>query len=570
MLRSILRGVLVLPLALLSCTPAADSLLEPIDGRGLQIQPSLIPSAADATALTIHRIRTVTTEASTGALLSEDSFDVSPQEDEWEIEITVPGFDQVTVVVLLLLVHVDAAGDEQVQFSGRSEPITVQVGEPATPEVPFVRGPLANLLTTGVTITAAPATVREGESGGVQASAETSGTEAPAIFWTSLDPDVLTVDGSTVTGVTIGTAQVVASAGAHADTVTIEVLTSDVTPPMITDRSPGPGAVAVSPATTVAVTFDEDIDPASVDGTTVYLRDVQGANVAATLSTSANVVTLTPDAPLDSLTTYTATVGAVADLVGNVFPDPASWSFTTASSAFLVSSFNPDLGTLVAIAYEAEAEQLYIYDDFADSIFVYTTAGARVGAGLPRAGISSNDIDLDFTEVATTIGSTVLPNRSLLVHNGESSPGTIYGVDRVTGAILDSLALQTTGQPVGGSVHSQRGTFFSLSWDNDVVHEVEYATGAALATFSPAPVGSPGFGIFYGDLDVDPVTGHLIIVSSQQATIRVLTATGAFVRDVDVASLGIVNMSGIAWDAANRIAWISTTTGVIYAVGGVL
>lgn len=570
MFRSMLRGALLLPLVLASCTSALDSPTQPSGVWGIQLQPALIPSAADGSALPINRIRTVTTEASAGTVLSEDSFDVSPTAEEWEIEVTLPGFTEVTVVVVLYLMHVDETGNELVQFSGRSDPLTVRVGEPATPDVPFVRGPLANLLTTAVTIEEAPATIRVGESGALQATVETSATEGATVFWTSLDQAVASVAGSTVNALSVGTARIVASAGAVADTALVEVLTSDVTPPTIIDQSPAPAAVAVSLATSVTVTFDEDIDPGTVTAATVTLRGPQGAEVPSSRSTTGPVVTLNPDANLDSLTTYTVTVGAVADLVGNVFPDPVSWSFTTASSAELISSFNPDLGVLVAVGYEPTSDQLYLYDDFADSIYVYTTAGARVGGGLPLAGIASNDIDLDFTEVSVTVGSTVFPNGTLLINNGESTPGTLYGMDRDSGLLLDSLALQTSGQPVGGAVHTARASFFSLSWDVDLIHEVDLSTGAATSTFSPAPVGASAFDIFYGDIEVDPVTGNLMLVSSAQPRIRVLSPTGAFIRDVDVSALGISSMSGIAWDAANRIAWIVTTTGMVYAVGGIL
>lgn len=570
MLRSTLRGAALLPLLLVSCSPALDSPTQPFGGVGIHLQPALIPSAADGSALPIQRIRTVTTEATSGTVLSEESFDVSPTADEWEIEVTLSGFTEATVVVLLYLLHVDSDGTELVQFSGRSEPLTVRVGESVTPDVPFVRGPLANLLTTGVTITSAPATVREGESRALEATVETTASEPATIFWTSLDPAVASMTGSTLDALAVGATRIVASAGAVADTVLVEVLTSDVTPPAILDQVPAPGALVVSPSTSVVVTFDEDIDPASVTPATVTLRGPQGLEVPAARSTTGAVVTLTPDAALDSLTTYTVTVGAVSDVVGNVFPDPVNWSFTTASSAALVSSFNPDLGALVAIAYDDVSGDLFIYDDFGDSIFVYTTAGVRVGGGLPRAGIGSNDIDLDFVEASTTIGSTVLPSGILLIHNGESAPGTLYGMDPGSGVVLDSLAFQTSGQPVGGAVHTARGSFFSLSWDIDVIHEVDLATGAAIATFAPAPVGSPAFGIFYGDLEVDPVSGNLLVVSSDQARIRVLSPTGAFVRDVDVSALGISNMSGIAWDSVGRIAWIATTNGVIYALAGIL
>lgn len=569
MLRSTIRGAALLPLILVSCSPALDSPTQPYGGSEVFVQPALIPSAADGTALPITRIRTVTTEADAGTLLSEDVQEVSPTADEWEITVTLPGHTEVTVVVLLYLIHVDENGSELVQFSGRTDPILVRAGEPVTPDIPIVRGPLANLNTTAVVVSSAPAILREGESATLQASAETSGGPAPEVFWASLDPSIISMAGAQASALAIGTARVVASAGAFADTVLIEVLTSDVTPPTIVDQSPVPGAVGVSAAAPVVVTFSESIDPATVSDATVSLRGPQGAQIASTVSAAGAVVTLTPDAALDSLTTYTVTVGAVADLVGNVFPDQATWSFTTASSAVLLSSFNPGLSTLVSVAFEPMAEQLYIYNAFGDSILVFTTAGARIGGGLPIPGINSNDIDIGFLEAEMMLGASLLPTGTLLVNNGEATPGDLYGVDPATGVSLDSLALQTSGQPVGGAFHATRGTYFSVSWDNDVIHEVDLATGTAIVTFSPAPVGGPPFAIHYGDLEVDPASGNLVIVSSIQNTVRVLSPDGEFIRDTDVGAIGITGMSGVALDVVNRVAWITTTTGVVFAVAGV-
>jgi adhesin HecA-like repeat protein len=108
--------------------------------------------------------------------------------------------------------------------------LTVTVGQRvANVDADIVRGPLSNLLVTGVTITSAPAVLSVGATGAFAASVVTTG-ESPEVFWTSLDPAVLTMADSVGTAVSAGTADVVASSGAFADTVSVSV-TSTSGPP---------------------------------------------------------------------------------------------------------------------------------------------------------------------------------------------------------------------------------------------------------------------------------------------------------------------------------------------------
>lgn len=197
---------------------------------GLRIQPALIPSPADASALPIQRIRTGITSHPGGAVLRESSFDVSPSAASWSIDVLAPASQQPTDVVLYLyLIHVANDGTESVQFSGRTLPFSVTAGTTLTNlNVDIVRGPLSNLSVTGVSVSSFPDTLALGSSVGLSATATTSASTPPDIFWTSLDPTVVTMADSVATGLSAGTANVVASAGAHADTVSIVVISPPV------------------------------------------------------------------------------------------------------------------------------------------------------------------------------------------------------------------------------------------------------------------------------------------------------------------------------------------------------
>ncbi|HEU4905897.1 MAG TPA: N,N-dimethylformamidase beta subunit family domain-containing protein, partial [Solirubrobacterales bacterium] len=111
----------------------------------------------------------------------------------------------------------------------------------------------------------------------------------------------------------------------------------DETPPLITGRSPVPGAEEIGVETPVSATFNEALDPVTVNGTTVRLRDGEGSPVAASVSYEAasRRIVLDPDASLQQATTYTATIeggaGGVKDAAGNPLAANDEWSFTTAT-----------------------------------------------------------------------------------------------------------------------------------------------------------------------------------------------------------------------------------------------
>ncbi len=562
----------VAALTVLAGCLGTDAPTEPTATTSVALQPALIPSAADASAQPVNRIRTVTTSWPEGTVLSTKVFEVSPSDPSWQLDILVSATSEGEVVVYLYLIHVDGEGVETVEFSGRTDPFGVTRGELATPEVPFVRGPLANRFVTAVTITSSAAPMAVSESRALTAAVSTSSTDAPSLYWTSLDTGVVALVDSTATAVAFGTARIVASAGAFADTVTIVVAPPDATPPIVLGTLPVAGASNVGVFASITATFDEPLDPTTVTGATFTLSDAVGLPVAGTVTYAATVATFDPAAALDTLATYTATITTgVRDVFGNALAAPYTWSFTTTDQPVrVVTSFNSGLGVLVAIGLDPQTGNLFIYDDFATSIYEFTPTGTQVPPAIPNPGAASNDHDFDFLLEDANIGGTAVPAGALLVMNGEMAPSnTIYAVDEDTGAILATL-VTTLPNPVGMSYHTGRNTFFAVDWVDDLVRELDPATGVVLNSFPVAPSGAPAWDTFYGDVEVDQETGRLLLVSSSQAVVRILTPTGAFVTDYDVGGAGVTSMSGIAWDDVSWTAWISTTQGAVYQVDGIV
>ncbi len=109
----------------------------------------------------------------------------------------------------------------------------------------------------------------------------------------------------------------------------------DITPPSVQSVSPSSGSYCASPSGAVTAIFSEELDPATVDGTTFTLTAPGNQAMAGTVSylSLTRTATFTPAAALPLSTAFNArlTTG-IKDLAGNLLAAPYEWSFTTASS----------------------------------------------------------------------------------------------------------------------------------------------------------------------------------------------------------------------------------------------
>jgi methionine-rich copper-binding protein CopC len=105
---------------------------------------------------------------------------------------------------------------------------------------------------------------------------------------------------------------------------------ADATPPTVTAVTPGANATGVATSASATATFSEDVQQPTIAFT---LADPGGQNVAATMTYDALARTarLTPTAPLQNGTKYTATVSGAKDAAGNTMA-PSTWSFTTVAA----------------------------------------------------------------------------------------------------------------------------------------------------------------------------------------------------------------------------------------------
>lgn len=227
----------------------------------------------------------------------------------------------------------------------------------------------------------------------------------------------------------------------------------------------------------------------------------------------------------------------------------------------LLNTFSPG-GTLNAIGFDTSSDLLYIHANFGADILEYDTSGNLLGT-IPHPGSSTNDSDLSVSQFATNVNGFPTPAGTLMVTNGETDPQTLYAVDILSGTVLDSIALaEPIGQLTGGAIGSG-GELVGMDWSNDVIRFFDPSDGSQTNSF--------GFGggwtAFYSDVEVAP-NGNLVLVSSNQAVIRIMSPGGAVLQNYDVSSLGISGMSGLALDYETQEAFISSTNGNVYHIDG--
>ncbi|HJX53030.1 MAG TPA: Ig-like domain-containing protein, partial [Polyangia bacterium] len=118
--------------------------------------------------------------------------------------------------------------------------------------------------------------------------------------------------------------------------------TADTTPPTVTAVSPAAAATRASAATTVAVTFSEQVDPTALAAGIKMAAGASSVAGSVTYNPATQTATFTPVGLLASQTVYTVTVAGVDDLAGNLMTAAFTSTFTTGNALF-VDSFESGL-----------------------------------------------------------------------------------------------------------------------------------------------------------------------------------------------------------------------------------
>ena len=235
----------------------------------------------------------------------------------------------------------------------------------------------------------------------------------------------------------------------------------DVTAPTVTFTDPVNEETGVGTNRTVAVTFSEALDPATLNNQTFSLVGPGNAPVQGTISNVGLTAIFTPSAPLAANASYTATISSgPTDLAGNPLAAPFVWTFTTGDSP---DDTAPTVSSVVPINEATDvpinSDLLVTFSEAMDPLsitnqtFTVTGPGATAVAGTvtyvgntatfnPNAALAANTL---FTATITT-GAEDLAGNNLLAD---------FVWTFTTGAAPDTTRpTVTTVSPVNGATES--------------------------------------------------------------------------------------------------------------------
>jgi hypothetical protein len=213
------------------CTDGSRGPLHPEDGPDTRsvsfaLATSFASAATAQASGEIEAARVTVLNAATGAVIDVIVIQLDPNADEWDLDVSIdiPLEENFRVELLIELLSYPG-GVENVEWSGKTEPITLQPGTDPTKieQVEMERGPPANLEVTSVEFLDAPSLVFIGDQATLEARISGGGDGATA-FFISLDPELAGLTpGGVLTALAPGNARLVVEAGSKSDTVTVRI-----------------------------------------------------------------------------------------------------------------------------------------------------------------------------------------------------------------------------------------------------------------------------------------------------------------------------------------------------------
>jgi hypothetical protein len=189
----------------------------------------------------------------------------------------------------------------------------------------------------------------------------------------------------------------------------------------------------VATNTSVAVTFSETLDPATVTASN-FTVSTGPINVAGTLSYDAKTSTIVfvPAAPLSTTTTYTVRVSGIRDLSGNV-ASPPTWTFTTGGTADTTAptgtAVSPPTGATRASAATSVA---VTFSEPVDPTALAAGIQMAAGANSVAGSVTYNPA----TQTATFTPVGLLASQTLYTV-------TVAGVDDLAGNVMTAAFTST-------------------------------------------------------------------------------------------------------------------------------
>ncbi|MCW3073132.1 MAG: hypothetical protein JWP69_201 [Flaviaesturariibacter sp.] len=268
--------------------------------------------------------------------------------------------------------------------------------------------------------------------------------------------------------------------------------------PIVVSTDPANGATNVATIKKVSATFNEVMDPATLNSTTFTLK--QGTTpIAGTITYTGMTATFSPTNALAANTVYTGTITTGAkDPAGNALVADYVWSFNTGTIPIVVSTdpangaTNVPLGKIITATFSTAMDPATINaTTFTIKQGTSVVPGTITYAGMiatftPAAPLAPNSV---FTGTITTGAKDLAGNAMALNYTWSFATGalpTVISTDPANGATNVAINKIVTAKfSTGMNPATINGTTFTLKQGTTAVAGTVTYSGTT-ATFTPA------------------------------------------------------------------------------------
>ena len=271
--------------------------------------------------------------------------------------------------------------------------------------------------------------------------------------------------------------------------------------PIVVSTNPVNAATGVPLEKIITITFNEEMNPSTINQTTITLQGT--TPVTGTVTYSGNVATFTPSGLLAANTTYTGKVTTgVKDLKGNALQTNYLWTFSTGAtlSPVVIATDPVDkttgvvLNKIVSATFSVPMDPLTI----TGSTFTLQQGTAAVAGTVAYSGstatftpsvlLTANTVYTGTitTSAKNTAGTPLVNNYVWSFTTGSLSGPTVIATDplnNATGVILNKIVTATFSVPMD-PLSITTSTFTILQGTTPVAGTVSYS--GSTATFTPA------------------------------------------------------------------------------------
>ena len=291
----------------------------------------------------------------------------------------------------------------------------------------------------------------------------------------------------------------------------------DLAAPTVSSTGPADNAINVATNSHITASFNEPMDPLTIDTTTFTLSCPSGTPITGTVgyAVNGNVATFAPATPLPTNTICTARIApSVTDVAANAIDSAVVWQFTTGVAADLtaptVSSTSPfpsvtgvAINSLITASFSEAMDPLTITTPrFTVScpastpitgIVGYTVSGNVAtftpSANLPVSTICTARIGTGVTDIANNALTTAFNWQFTTGVTPDTTAPTVSPTTplaNATGVAINSLVTASFSEPMDPLTIVAANFTLACPANTPITGTVSYAVNGQVATFTPS------------------------------------------------------------------------------------